>query len=334
MEEKGIIKTFAIQSNSNPARMRSTSGGTFYEIARYILQINGYVCAAGFDEDLQVIHKIIDRMEDLEELEGAKYVQSNLQNCFPRIKVLLDSNKIVLFAGTPCQVGGIKTYLRKNYENLYLVDLVCFGVPSPLIYSSWLKSISERHNKKINKIYFRDKSFGYAAPNVKIIFDDQTSTEQNFLVKSYMKTFMSELNVRPCCSECFFKGPHRDSDLTLGDCWHIAHFSKDLDDNLGTTSVFVHTTKGLKLIQIISTNSKIVEIETQRAIALDGKKMIQSVNLSPVRREFFSDLTHMRYEELVQKWVPNSLKNTLGTFAKRTIGKLPLFKFMLKKIRG
>lgn len=286
------VISYAVQSRQKNIRLRSTSGGTFSEIARSFIKTGGCVCAAGYDEQGKVVHKLINTISEIDELCESKYVQSNLNNCFAEVESCLSSSRKVLFVGTPCQVAGVKAYLRNKDEKLYTIDLVCYGVPSPMIYIEWRAEIERVYKKKIAYVHFRDKSFGYAAPNVKIVFKDGSSAEQTFLIKSYMKTFMSGLNVRPSCSECAFKGIDRCSDLTFGDCWHIGVFQKAMDDNLGTTSVYVHSPKGSMLLDMIKNQVNISQIDTQQEIKLDGRKINESVQKNPNSIIFLMMLAH------------------------------------------
>lgn len=328
------VISYAVQSRQKNIRLRSTSGGTFSEIARSFIKTGGCVCAAGYDEQGKVVHKLINTISEIDELCESKYVQSNLNNCFAEVESCLSSSRKVLFVGTPCQVAGVKAYLRNKDEKLYTIDLVCYGVPSPMIYIEWRAEIERVYKKKIAYVHFRDKSFGYAAPNVKIVFKDGSSAEQTFLIKSYMKTFMSGLNVRPSCSECAFKGIDRCSDLTFGDCWHIGVFQKAMDDNLGTTSVYVHSPKGSMLLDMIKNQVNISQIDAQQEIKLDGRKINESVQKNPNSIIFFNDARTLPYDVLVKKWVPDSKKEMLVTIIKRHAKNLPFFKKMIKKVRS
>lgn len=328
------VISYAVQSRQKNIRLRSTSGGTFSEIARSFIRTGGCVCAAGYDEQGKVVHKLINTISEIDELCESKYVQSDLNNCFADVESCLSSSRKVLFVGTPCQVAGVKAYLRNKDEKLYTIDLVCYGVPSPMIYIEWRAEIERVYKKKIAYVHFRDKSFGYAAPNVKIVFKDGSSAEQTFLIKSYMKTFMSGLNVRPSCSECAFKGIDRCSDLTFGDCWHIGVFQKAMDDNLGTTSVYVHSPKGSMLLDMIKNQVNISQIDTQQEIKLDGRKINESVQKNPNSIIFFNDARTLPYDVLVKKWVPDSKKEMLVTMIKRHAKNLPFFKKMIKKVRS
>lgn len=328
------VISYAVQSRQKNIRLRSTSGGTFSEIARSFIRTGGCVCAAGYDEQGKVVHKLINTISEIDELCESKYVQSDLNNCFADVESCLSSSRKVLFVGTPCQVAGVKAYLRNKDEKLYTIDLVCYGVPSPMIYIEWRAEIERVYKKKIAYVHFRDKSFGYAAPNVKIVFKDGSSAEQTFLIKSYMKTFMSGLNVRPSCSECAFKGIDRCSDLTFGDCWHIGVFQKAMDDNLGTTSVYVHSPKGSMLLDMIKNQVNISQIDTQQEIKLDGRKINECVQKNPNSIIFFNDARTLPYDVLVKKWVPDSKKEMLVTIIKRHAKNLPFFKKMIKKVRS
>lgn len=328
------VISYAVQSRQKNIRLRSTSGGTFSEIARSFIRTGGCVCAAGYDEQGKVVHKLINTISEIDELCESKYVQSDLNNCFADVESCLSSSRKVLFVGTPCQVAGVKAYLRNKDEKLYTIDPVCYGVPSPMIYIEWRAEIERVYKKKIAYVHFRDKSFGYAAPNVKIVFKDGSSAEQTFLIKSYMKTFMSGLNVRPSCSECAFKGIDRCSDLTFGDCWHIGVFQKAMDDNLGTTSVYVHSPKGSMLLDMIKNQVNISQIDTQQEIKLDGRKINESVQKNPNSIIFFNDARTLPYDVLVKKWVPDSKKEMLVTIIKRHAKNLPFFKKMIKKVRS
>lgn len=328
------VISYAVQSRQKNIRLRSTSGGTFSEIARSFIRTGGCVCAAGYDEQGKVVHKLINTISEIDELCESKYVQSDLNNCFADVESCLSSSRKVLFVGTPCQVAGVKAYLRNKDEKIYTIDLVCYGVPSPMIYIEWRAEIERVYKKKIAYVHFRDKSFGYAAPNVKIVFKDGSSAEQTFLIKSYMKTFMSGLNVRPSCSECAFKGIDRCSDLTFGDCWHIGVFQKAMDDNLGTTSVYVHSPKGSMLLDMIKNQVNISQIDTQQEIKLDGRKINESVQKNPNSIIFFNDARTLPYDVLVKKWVPDSKKEMLVTIIKRHAKNLPFFKKMIKKVRS
>ena len=155
---------FAAQSINQQIREKSASGGIFYEIAKNIIEHKGVACGATYDINGMVRHKIVDKVNQLEALQGSKYVQSDLNNCFQQINNLLAKQVKVLFVGTPCQVAALKNYTKDNADNLVLVDLVCFGVPSPLIYSMWRSFLEKKYKKRLPQLTLEIKAMGMPHP--------------------------------------------------------------------------------------------------------------------------------------------------------------------------
>lgn len=325
---------YAIQNRNDNIRKLSTSGGVFYSLAKHMIDTKNYVCGVGFDENGRVVHKIINNLNDLPDLLGSKYVQSDLKEIFKQIRQILKEGKKVLFVGTPCQVAGLQNFIGNELkQNLLLVDLVCYGVPSPKVYESWKKQIEKKYKKKVDRVFFRDKSFGFAAPNVKISFEDGKTKEQTMLIKSYMKLFMNNLSIRPSCTDCKFKGVNRTSDITLGDCWSIGKFEKKMDDNNGTTTVLIHTNKGKNAINDINLDIKIIEINEKEAIKYDGKKILHSAPYNNNKEQYFKAMNEFGYMYAQNKYAKDTLKEVLITILKRTILKNKFFQRILKKVR-
>ena len=327
-------ETYAAQNKEKNVRQQSTSGGMFFEFAKKIIKDGGYVCGAGYSNEGRVCHKIVNKIEELYDLMGSKYVQSDLSDCFLRIEKLLNNKNKVLFIGTPCQCAGLKKIAQKNIDNLYLIDLICYGVPSPLIYDKWINYMEAIYKKKIRRISFRDKTYGYAAPNVKVYFEDDTFKEQTIPIKTYMKLFMNNISIRPACTDCRFKGIERTTDITLGDCWSIGKFEKEMDDNLGTTGVYIHTEKGMKLFTEIKENINVIQIDSNLAVKYDGKKMINSAPKNSVRENFFKKLNDTGYIESIDKYAHITVKEKIITLIKRILNKSTVFNTFLKWYRN
>lgn len=327
-------KFYAAQNKNEEVRKLSTSGGVFFELAKHMIDTGNYVCGAGFDDKGIVIHKIINNLNDLSDLQGSKYVQSNLNGIFEHIRQILKEGNKILFVGTPCQVAALHNFIDNELrKNLLLVDLVCYGVPSPKVYERWKEEIEKKYKKKVNRIFFRDKSFGFAAPNVKVSFKDGSTKEQTMLIKSYMKLFMNNLSIRPSCTNCQFKGINRTSDITLGDCWSIGKFEEKMDDNKGTTTVLIHTSKGMKAINDINTDIKIIEIDRGKSIKYDGKKLLNSAKYNDNQENYFNAMNKLGYRYAQNKYAKDTLKEKIVTFLKRTILKNKFFQGILKKFR-
>lgn len=221
-------------------RKKSSSGGVFYELASYVLECGGVVCGAAVDENKEVTHRIVDRIEEIELLQGSKYVQSKIGNCFKQIKQVLAEGKIALFVGTPCQVAGIRNYLGEN-ENLLLVDVICHGAPSPLVWEKYLKETIG--NEKVQQVNFRDKSTGWENYSFYLKTERRTVKHKAF-DDIYMKSFLKNYSLRPACYRCDIKQENIQSDLTLGDFWGVDEQKEHMNDHLGTSVVFTNTLQG------------------------------------------------------------------------------------------
>lgn len=237
------IEAYAAYNTEENVRWNSSSGGMFALFASEIIKEGGYVVGAAFDDTWMVQHKIIDDIADLPLLMGSKYVQSDLKKIFGQIKKLLDEKKVVMFAGTGCQVKGLKRYLGKEYDNLLCIDFICLGVPSPLIWREYKKTVLK--DQDIRKINFKDKSLGWHKFSFKAE-GSRTFCEEgrgNMFMNGYFRGYYT----RPSCFNCTSKGLMKESDITLADCWGIDKINPKMDDNKGISAIVVHTEYGKKI---------------------------------------------------------------------------------------
>ena len=252
-------KAYAAFIKNETVRLESSSGGLFTEIAKTVLNKGGAVFGAAYNERFEVEHILVENEAELYKLRGAKYAQSRLNNTFSDVKKYLDEGKCVLFSGTPCQVGGLKSFLKKDYDNLITVDFICHSVPSPLAWSEYVKYRAELDNEGMlpENINLRSKETGWSRYQYSNLF--KYKKDKSHKVKSgeslYMKLFVGGYICRKSCENCKFKGYSRVSDITLGDFWGIWDIYPEMDDNKGTSAVLVHTNRGQKLWMDI--NSKI-----------------------------------------------------------------------------
>ena len=137
-------------------RMQSTSGGVFYAVAKWIIEQNGIVYGAAFDTNFKLRHIGVDSLSDLQQLRGSKYLQSNLGNVFSEIREHLKKGRWVYFVGVGCQVAGLHSFLRKEYDTLITSDLVCHGVPSQLMFDWHLDYLRQKEKGEITSYSFRD----------------------------------------------------------------------------------------------------------------------------------------------------------------------------------
>jgi coenzyme F420-reducing hydrogenase beta subunit len=235
---------FACKSKNERIRHLSSSGGIFSLIAEYVLDKEGIIFGAGFNEDLILEHSYITNKKDLNKFRGSKYLQSNINNSYKDVKNYLNQNKLVLFTGTPCQISGLKRFLNKDYENLISVDIVCHGVSSPKVFDKYLKFKKSEQKSDILNISFRDKKEGWRKFSFTIDFKNGYHFSETLSKNTYMRGFLRELYQRPACHHCNFKIDSYESDITLGDYWGIHMFHPNLDDNKGTSFISINSKKG------------------------------------------------------------------------------------------
>lgn len=299
---------FAAINKDEKIRAESSSGGIFTAIAEKAVSAGAVVFGAKFTSDFSVIHCSADNADDLAEFRGSKYVQSVIGNSFTKCRDLLDCGKNVLFSGTPCQIAGLKTFLKKNYSNLLTADFICHGVPSPLLWEKYVSSkITKSQNHKITKINFRNKSSGWKNYSFSVNYADGSSYKQIFRDNEYMRLFLKDICLRPSCYNCIFKGFHRHSDITLGDFWGIEHELPNFNDNRGTSFVIAHTDKGKEMITKLD-NCIIQKISAEQG-AKYNPSLIKSADCPTSRTAFFADLSdnNLNIGKLAAKYASDSL---------------------------
>lgn len=320
VEPKKESTYMAVQYNIESVRATSTAGGAFSLIADYVLENHGLVFAVGYDEEMVVCHKKASVQEQLLEMRGSKYVQSTLNNTFHTIKKCIEHGNLVLFVGTPCQVHGLKNYTGDN-SNLITIDLLCLGVSSPKIFAKWIRYLEERHHTKVVNVQFRNKKYGYATPNVCVTFSNGVQRDQKYDTRNYAKTFFDHYNVRPCCYECAFREMPRVSDFTIGDCVEIGKYSCAMDDDKGTTKLWVHTEKGREIIAVLNEKMRNVVIQENSSNVIGGEK--RQIPTPRDRTHFFEDAISKDYVPFIKKWEPNNVKSCIAGIARPILNKLP-----------
>lgn len=284
------VQAYATQNMDRLIRQQSSSGGVFTALAKQIMKKGGAVCAAVYNGQFEVEHRIAYTEEELAPMRGAKYSQSHAGHLFRRLKELLESGKPVMFTGTPCQCAGLKAYLGKEYEQLLLVDMVCHGVPSPSVWKAYVRCRREldANGAELSSINLRDKSTGWSRYAYSITFryanGNTYSARQG--EDPYMRGFVQNLYLRPSCSACSFKGINRCSDLTLGDCWGIWDTHPEFDDDQGVSVLLIHSKKGQMLWSDISTQFHSMQL-TEEDVTNYNSSAIHSSAPHPRRVVFF-----------------------------------------------
>lgn len=241
---------YAAWSKDENIRYQSSSGGIFTHLAQTVIAKGGVVVGARYRNDNLVEHIVIHNAEEIEALRRSKYVQSEIGYVFREIKNELSEGKTLLFAGTPCQCAGLRSYLEKDYENLILCDLICRGVNSPMVYLAYLRELEEQYGSKVKQVWFRNKTLSWKKSATKIVFEDGQKYIADNEIDPYMLGFVKRrfsMYMRKSCYQCRFKGVSRPTDITLADFWGVENILSNIDTQNGISAVMIHSEKGNSL---------------------------------------------------------------------------------------
>ena len=251
------LMSLAVRDRDDMELVVSASGGAFAAAARMILQRGGVVIGAAYHDDMTVGHFIVERLEDLHKVQSSKYVQSNTEATYSQVKALLINGREVLYSGTPCQIGGLRAYLRKDYDNLYTMDLICHGVASPKLFAKYLIWLGGKMKGKIIGYDFRDKSCGWGLDYMSKT-KTKTKTKPSTL-DPYYYHFLEGTTYRECCYCCNYCTKERVGDITIGDYWGVEKEHPEFYSAKGVSCFLVNSEKGMRLWNLIKSEFYFLE---------------------------------------------------------------------------
>lgn len=296
-------KCYAAEHKSVEVIFSSTSGGMFSALADATYNEGGFVGGAVHNDDLSVSHFISNDRSDLQRLRRSKDLQSNAEGYYGKVKELLDAGNKVLSVGLPCQVAGLLNFLKKDYENLITVDLVCGGVNSPKVWRKYLDYIEEIAGSKIKHTENKAKEYGWHNLTQKFVFENGEEYFDTVKTSSFIKGYIgSHLYCRPSCYDCRFKGFPRVADITIGDFWGIENHTGKYNSDMGTSLVLVNSKKGEEYFEKASRRINCEEVPLDWALPGNPSLLKPVSRLSDKRNEFFEDLDHLRFDEVVEKY--------------------------------
>lgn len=250
------------RAKNEQIRYSGSSGGVFPVLAGYVLEQKGVVYGAAYNDHMEVIHREADDLSRLEQIKRTKYVQSNMKNVFLDIRRRLEEEYWVLFCGIPCQAHALRMFLNREYERLIVVDLVCYGVPSPGIWKDYVAYLEKKHHGKMTDFSFRDKRNRDRGHTCSYVINDKEYIESIYSDPFCMMYFRN-YTLRPSCYQCRFCTVDRSSDFTIGDFWGIENCRPDMDDGMGISMVILHTDKGKKIWEKIQRDMDWFECEKE-----------------------------------------------------------------------
>ena len=278
---------YACMNKDDNIRKQSSSGGVFTVIAESVIANHGVVFGARFDEDFNVVHSWTESLDGLSSFRGSKYVQSCIGDTYKQTRDFLKQGRQVLFSGTPCQVVGLRSYLGKDYEALICLDIICHGVPSPLVWKQYNSKLA--NNKELKAINFRDKTFGWKKFSLRFTYNNDNEYLKDLNSDEFLQGFLQNVYLRPSCYHCSFKTINRQSDITLADFWGIENVLPSFDDDKGTSLILVNSSKGKAMLSSVADKMDCEKADMDQAL-LYNSAAIKSVDYNPKRTLFFKDL--------------------------------------------
>ena len=324
------LSAVAVQCKDAETLYNSAAGGAFSAIATVTICNGGVAFGAGYDLSMTVKHMCAETIGELKKFRSSKYVQSDMGDTYRAVKQTLDEGREVCFSGTPCQVAGLKKFLRREYENLITVDLVCKGVASPIVLAQYVENHEFTRKSKVVGMNFKRKTYGYHSSTMSVDFEDGTSYSCGGITDPMMRSFRSNICLRPSCAHCRFKGEHRASDLTIFDCWHFTELSGQPDDEKGHTSVLIHSEKGKKRIDVCRDMLNVFKIDAEQAITLDVVMVRNCVIMHPMRDKFMEDLVDEGLGKAIHMYIPITISDRIKEASKKILYKMGVLS-MVKK---
>lgn len=299
-------RAFAGTHKTREILLSSSSGGVFTALAEEIIDKGGVVFGAAYDNNLNIVHIKVSEKSELQKLRGSKYVQSEIGNTYIEAKELLEKGKVVLFTGTPCQIGGLISFLGKNYINLYTQDVFCRAIASPKVWQNFLDYYKKFSHSDITNVFFRDKTFGWNKSSMRIEYSNNKYDLLSQKTNIFMNGFINNLYTRSSCYLCSFRNTHRSADITLGDFWGIEKLKPTLaKDNKGVTLILTHSSNGENLLNAVKNNITLEEVPFKEAVKCNPTYLF-SPPYSTQKSYFFKYFNKIPFKKLIKKCSSNN----------------------------
>lgn len=325
------LKIFGIKLKNEKKLLESQSGGAFSLIAEHFIEQGAVVYGVGQNSNNDAIYMKVETVDDLSKIKGSKYVQAKLGNTYHLIKNDLEKGKVVLFSGTPCYVYAMKLYVEmlKNKDNLYTVDLICHGVPSPKVYHNYLQYLEKQVGARVKKFVFRDKNYGGSVRKLKsewlhphnavkksgkvvcgqsgggwhehvekIIYENGDEEYR----EEYTQLFYTNLPIRPSCGNCQFSNMNRIGDFTVGDYWGVNRVFPEFDDERGVSLIFCNNNRSVQIFELLLSNVEYIETDEEHAALQHNLK--QSSNIPKQSKQFWKDFNNKGIGYCIKHWSP------------------------------
>ncbi|MBE5756514.1 MAG: 4Fe-4S dicluster domain-containing protein [Clostridiales bacterium] len=321
-------KAFAVIHKDNVVRANSVSGGAFTALSDAIFEKNGIVYGVVYD-NLYAKHVRAENSIERDKMRGSKYVQSDLTNTFNSIKDDLVKDTFVLFVGTSCQVDGLVRFLGENSvdtSKLYTVEIVCHGVPSPLIFKEHLNYLEKKNGKKIIAYKNRSKVKGWHEHNEEITYENNKKEWKTKSAQNFKDIFYKNLILRKSCYSCPYAGKMGIADIAIGDFWGVQHILPKIDDNKGVSILLTSSIKGEELFESIKEEVLYYQVDNEKALIYNHNKPCKV----PATRElFWKDYNKFGYDYVAKKYANDTFLGRIKFYIKTRLRRI-LVKLNLK----
>lgn len=293
----------------------SRSGAAFIALSDWILDSGGVVYGAGYADHFRVIHKKATTKEERDEFKGSKYVQSDMNTVFRQVKDDLKKGLLVLFTGTPCQTAGLNSYLGKKLrKNLFLVDIICHGVPSPYIWNDYLTYVENKYQSRIVKVDFRNKINGWSSAHIETFVFENGYVVNLFTLRHL---FCKHIILRKSCGNCKYANFIRPSDITIGDFWGWEKTDKDFNkDDKGVSLVLLNTEQGQKIFFKCLNELNIISTTTELCVQ---PNLVTSSILDEQSDSFMHDYSKKGFLYVAKKYGNLGVNYKIDQFKKKII---------------
>lgn len=305
-------EAYAVQHYNDSVLYNSSSGGAFTALSDYVLKKSGVVYGAAYSENMVVEHIRAESTVVRNKMRDSKYVQSRLGDTFKSVLSDLERGLMVMFTGTPCQCAGLRSFLKKDYDNCYLVEIFCHSTPSPKIFSEHIHLLEYKNKSKVVSYSSRSKKYGWTRHDV-VGFENGRYEDSSMLSQMYYELFNLKMIARDSCKSCQFGGKQRCADLSIGDFWGSRDVEIPLKKSKGISVLLVNNPKGKKLI------SDIVGLQKYKITLEDAFKRNHSTSIqfNPKSDDFWDEYEKNGYIKALRKYAGYTLWGRVKFKAKR-----------------
>lgn len=326
-----VFEAYGAYSTDSKTVIQSSSGGIFSVLAEYILGQDGMVFGAYLDENHELYHIGIDHVQDLYKLRGSKYIQSNINGIYCKVKEILINGKKVLFTGTPCQIYGLKQYLKKDYENLYTADVICHGVPSQKMFDEYVAFLERKHHAKLVDINFRDKVKNGWSITLRYTMQKGNKKRNYYLISplsEYFSGFLGGYILRESCYDCKFCTLERPGDITMGDFWGYQKTRPELKHDEGLSLLLINSPKGKELKDVLEKSGVCFNEVSEETVRNSENKNLYTPSLRRSERDnIYKELNEHGFDYIAKKYLQKHF--TVKNYAKNYLPK-GIVKFLKK----